>query len=227
MEDSSKELVWQRLKYVHLLDCAAGSAENGDRIGIVTLGHRSEVEQPLMFSVGDCRRLVYRMLKVLEHHGDVKAEDILERHYESAAQFEEHLQLPVLPPLSYRPAVGLHSPRGVDIPNLPSLGVTMTVGSGKTQVRADALGAYEGERGLMVLYRTAGECGIARIKRGSRTCWLRQTGAWSLPIEEWERFSVLRGGRKFKIGRCLYRKLGRGALKGIGNTYRKGPSPTP
>lgn len=91
MDSAEDEPVGQRMRVVSVMDISPGRAaipEVGRPIGVLTLGHRDEVEQPLMISIDDVRRLAIGCMRVLAHHGDGGAEQALLK-YSPDALFED------------------------------------------------------------------------------------------------------------------------------------------
>jgi hypothetical protein len=86
------EPIAQYLKVVHLLRCAPGFAEEplkGVPIGIVTVEHDSEVEQPMLLKIRDMRFLCDGLLRALSYHGDEDARNIIEAFPELHSHWHE------------------------------------------------------------------------------------------------------------------------------------------
>src|SRR5690242_20692933 len=85
MSEPSNEPVAQYLRRVCVLDIQPGRAkdpESGEPIGMLMLAdQQGEVEQPLMFSLDDVRRVAVGFLSVLATHEDEVAEEIILRYF--------------------------------------------------------------------------------------------------------------------------------------------------
>ena len=70
------------MKVMTFLDATPGRADrpapDGEKIAILTFAHRGEIEQPMMLTLGDTKKLAISLLETLAHHGDEKAEKACE-----------------------------------------------------------------------------------------------------------------------------------------------------
>jgi hypothetical protein len=76
--------VGQKLRVVELLDISPGRAQdpdNGRPIAILTVLFKGELDQPMMFSLKDVRRLAIGFLAAVAHHEGGPAEEIMSRHF--------------------------------------------------------------------------------------------------------------------------------------------------
>jgi hypothetical protein len=73
----------QYLKVITFLDMTPGYADTpdtGEKIGILTIEHNGEIEQPMMIRLADVKRLVAKGAMVVAHHGDEETENYLSEH---------------------------------------------------------------------------------------------------------------------------------------------------
>jgi hypothetical protein len=86
MDDEDKP-VTQRLLVMTLLDCIPGEAKplphetQRTPITIITFSNGGEIEQPLMLTIPDTKKLVVKLLESLARHGDEKAEMLVNRYF--------------------------------------------------------------------------------------------------------------------------------------------------
>jgi hypothetical protein len=73
----------QQLKVVQVLRCVSGYARqpvDGAPIAIVTLAHNGEVEQPMLLYLDEAEKLAFRLMAVLDYHGNDLAKKIVADH---------------------------------------------------------------------------------------------------------------------------------------------------
>jgi hypothetical protein len=79
-----EEPIPQRLRVMTVLDIAPGHAkdpDNGPPIGILSLEHKGEIEQPILFFMDDVKRLAVGFLSVMAFHDDAVAKEIMRQHF--------------------------------------------------------------------------------------------------------------------------------------------------
>src|SRR5687767_12840040 len=82
-DDDDDATIRQKLKVVEVLECVPGNARttDGPPITILTLAYKGEVQQALLVSLRDTKKLVTDLLVALAHHGDAFAKDLLDEHF--------------------------------------------------------------------------------------------------------------------------------------------------
>ena len=86
MSEHHDDPVREMLKVVNVMDVRAGYAdrpETGEPIGIVTTAFRREIEQPMLLSLKDVKKLAVGLMAVLAHHGDDHAGRLVEQYSDS------------------------------------------------------------------------------------------------------------------------------------------------
>ena len=88
MKDYDDAPVGQRLRVMTVLDVSPGRAKDpvtGEKIGILLLEHKGDLEQAMMFRIDEVKRLAVGFMHVLAHHGDEDAEEIMVKYFPDAA----------------------------------------------------------------------------------------------------------------------------------------------
>jgi len=82
MNDHNDKPTEQYLKVITFLNMSPGHADtqDGEPIGILTVEHNGDIEQPMMIRLADIRRLFAATEMVLAHHGDVDSRDFVSEH---------------------------------------------------------------------------------------------------------------------------------------------------
>ena len=195
MSDDQDTPIRQMLKVISVLDVTPGYAdvaETGEPIGIVTTAFRKEVEQPMMLSLKDVKKLAVGLMKVLAHHGDDHAGRLIEQYNTAAPQptftvQAEHWNPPVkrvAPPKPPSMCSGL-----------PLTELALSVGFQDTTVpplTLHVLGGYSVGKRMMVLFRCTAfgdpVDGIACVEGNRRLRFKEVTDAAYLPQAKWKEF---------------------------------------
>jgi len=214
----------QRLKAVHLLDVNSGHAdvaETGEPIVILSLGHRNEVEQPIMLNLKDAKRLARGILRALSDHGDPVAEDVAERLLTCEWQAtvpHEHMNEPSIIPQKKRTV-----PLRNLLEGLPLLGVKLSVrhNPGHEPEAAGIYGGYSKGRKQYLLMRFIEKRPhdsvvhhlVAKIGTKSTIIIAPSAHDEKLPAQDWQRFIELPEGAAFRLGRIQWTKTGEKKLR--------------
>ena len=203
-DNAHDEPIAQMLKVVELLDCVAGRADDstkGEPIAIITMGHRKEVETPLMLRLRDSKSLVIKLLIVLATHGDAVAQNIMEN------QFVEHLpKLPVAAPTHARkqPTAGAYPSEGTVLIGFQDPSIR--------PIRMSVLGGYRSRRSTMIVFRAGnlGSAPVIAVGRLVKKTMVRFRGlrkCETLTSLERRQFFSIDGGQHFRIRKKIWQKL--------------------
>jgi hypothetical protein len=77
------ERIMQRMKSVTVLEFCPGNADSPDGapIGILTIEHNGEVEEPLMIQLGDLKTLLHKTVGILATHGDEFCRHLVQQYF--------------------------------------------------------------------------------------------------------------------------------------------------
>lgn len=224
------DVVPQRLKVMHVLDCTPGFAgdprgstpEAGyEPITILTLSHRGEIEQPVMLDLRDTKLLLKSLRESLEHHGQSEeVEDVKS----SQAPWP---QRPESQPKKENPYSGEITfgrsqadqdahPLGRSEPargGLPPTGLKIRIlHDGRTSEK-EVFGVYHDRKFRLVLCRCHPADGgspydtVIKIDMKGRVILGSLGPDYYLPTSEWQRYWSLPNRAKFRIGKSTFWKM--------------------
>jgi hypothetical protein len=199
------EPIAQTLKQIDLLDCLPGRADDpksGEPIAIITVGHRKEVEHPLMLSLRDSRSLAIKLLEVLATYDDRIAQKILTKYFMTDEGRRPLVDKPIA---SSQPSIDRTIEVGFKDPSVQP--VQMVV-----------MGCYKAADRIILLLHcsdlssepTIASARVVKQKflkfRGVRKCEI-------IPAIDRTHFRNVVGGQNFRIGKKVWKKLGRDELE--------------
>jgi hypothetical protein len=238
MESDHSEVLAPYMRVMHVLDCVPGyagdprtPAPKGGResITILTLSFRSEVEQPIMLSMRDTRKLATALNEILSQRDSVTQDDSPQGGETWKEPAEGNGQSdPNAWPADWdedneddwiaKAAADLAKDDPPRVGDLPSTGIRMRIHyrKGKPLSEVEVLGVYYDRKVRLVLYRSSqpdeGDNVIKMDTKG--TVLMGCVGPdHYLPLTEWKRYGRLPDGAKFRINGRTHYKMGLKSVK--------------
>lgn len=216
----------QRLRVVTVMDAYPGradDAENGMPIGIITFGHRSEIEQPLMLRLNDVRKLARSLLVILASFGDDCAENIVLHHLDGLGATTEPVTVGggnggLDSPLAQSEPPALPPPKPV-----PMMGLAMTVKFGDRKLapmELQIVGGYRCREETMLMFR-CDQFGcdpvesLVKLVGDGRVRFKGHGEGEVLSRRKWFNFCALPEGKVIRIDRRLWWKMSVREIKAL------------